>query len=83
MQRSQKMMKVSCLCEGMLETESNRGACSIAKTKTAGENGAANILERILDRDNLNRAYQKVKKNGGSAGGNGDDGSAATSTTGR
>ena len=68
MQRSQKMAKASCLCDGMLETESSKGACSITRIETAAENGAANILERILDRDNLNRAYQKVKKKGGSAG---------------
>jgi len=68
MQRSQKMVKTSCLCEGTLETESSKGACSITRIETAAENGAANILERILERGNLNRAYQKVKKKGGSAG---------------
>lgn len=68
MQRPQKMTKVSCLCEGTLETENSKGVCSITRIETAAENSAANILERILDRDNLNRAYQKVKKKGGSAG---------------
>ena len=62
MQRPQKMAKVSCLYDGMLETESSRGACSITKTETARENGAASVLERILDRGNLNRAYLKVKR---------------------
>ena len=30
--------------------------------------GATDLLEQILNRDNLNRAYQRVKQNGGSAG---------------
>lgn len=68
MQRPQKMVRTSCLCEGTLETESSKGVCSNTRIETAAENGAANILERILERDNLNRAYQKVKKKGGSAG---------------
>ena len=61
-------MKAGCPCEGMLETKSNKGACSIALTETDREDGAENLLERILDRNNLNQAYLKVKRNGGSAG---------------
>ena len=68
MQRPQKTTKVGCPCEGMLETKSNKGACSIALTETDREDGAENLLERILDRNNLNQAYLKVKRNGGTAG---------------
>ena len=68
MQRPQKTTKVGCPGEGMLETKSNKGACSIALTETDREDGAENLLERILDRNNLNQAYLKVKRNGGSAG---------------
>ena len=68
MQRPQKTVKAGCPCEGMLETKSNKGACSIALTETDREDGAENLLERILDRNNLNQAYLKVKRNGGSAG---------------
>ena len=68
MQRPQKTAKAGCLCEGMLETKSNKGACSVALTETDRKDGAENLLERILDRNNLNRAYLKVKRNGGSAG---------------
>ena len=68
MQRPQKTAKVGCPCEGMLETKSNKGACSIALTETDRKDGAENLLERILDRNNLNQAYLKVKRNGGSAG---------------
>ena len=52
----------------MLETESNKRACSIVMLETEREDGAGNLLEAILDRDNLNKAYLQVKRNGGSAG---------------
>ena len=52
----------------MMETESSREACSIALTETDRRDGAEDLLERILDRNNLNKAYLKVKRNGGSAG---------------
>ena len=68
MQRPQKTVKAGCPCEGMLETKNNKGACSIALTETDRKDGAENLLERILDRNNLNQAYLKVKRNGGSAG---------------
>ena len=68
MQRPQKTAKVGCFCEGMLETKSNRGACSVALTETDRKDGAENLLEKILERNNLNQAYLKVKRNGGSAG---------------
>ena len=68
MQRPQKTAKDGCPCEGMLETESNKGVCSIARLETKGQDGAENLLEAILDRNNLNKAYLKVKRNGGSAG---------------
>ena len=67
MQRPQKTAKVGCPCEGMLETKSNKGACSVVLTETDREDGTENLLERILDRNNLNQAYLKVKKNGGSS----------------
>ena len=51
-----------------METESSREACSIALTETDRRDGAEDLLERILDRNNLNKAYLKVKRNGGSAG---------------
>lgn len=68
MQRPQKTAKAGYPCEGMLETESNKGVCSVARLETERQDGAENLLEAILDRNNLNKAYLKVKKNGGSAG---------------
>lgn len=40
MQRPQKTAKVGCPCEGMLETESNKGACSVAQLETERPDGA-------------------------------------------
>ncbi len=68
MQRPQKTAQAGCPCEGMVETESNREACSIDLTETDRRDGAEDLLERILDRNNLNKAYLKVKRNGGAAG---------------
>lgn len=68
MQRPQKTAKVGYPCEGMLETDSSKGACSVAQLETERQDGAENLLEAILDRNNLNKAYLKVKRNGGSAG---------------
>ena len=60
MQRPQKTAKVGCPSEGMLETENNKGVCSVARLETEGQDGAENLLEAILDRNNLNKAYLKV-----------------------
>lgn len=65
--REQKTAKAGCPCEGMVETESSKGARSIATPETAKKNGA-NLLARILHRDNLNAAFKRVKRNGGAAG---------------
>ena len=68
MQRPQKTAKVGYPCEGMLETDSNKGACSVTELERSRKDGAERLLERILDRNNLNQAYLKVKRNGGAAG---------------
>ena len=68
MRREQKTANAGCRCEGMLETESNNGARSIAAPETAEKDGAYSLLEEILHRDNLNAAYLRVRKNGGAPG---------------
>jgi group II intron reverse transcriptase/maturase len=68
MRGEQKTEESGWTCEGMLETESNRGARSIASLEPEEGNGADSLLERVLDRDNLNLAYKRVKENGGAAG---------------
>jgi len=68
MRREQKTAEAGYPCEGMLETESNKGAQSIASLETAEEDGAEGLLEEVLHRDNLNAAYKRIKRNGGAAG---------------
>lgn len=51
-----------------MEPERSRGARSVSSPETAEGNGAEALLERVIDRDNLNRAFKRVKQNGGAAG---------------
>ena len=59
---------MGCPQENRLETEGNAGAPSGASLQHMEESGAGALLARVLDRDNLNRAYMQVKKNGGAPG---------------
>ncbi|MCW4013467.1 MAG: group II intron reverse transcriptase/maturase [Candidatus Bathyarchaeota archaeon] len=68
MHREQKTAKAGYPCEGMVETESNRGVRSVASLEIAEKDGAESLLEKVLHRDNLNAAYKRVKQNGGAAG---------------
>jgi group II intron reverse transcriptase/maturase len=58
--------------ENRVELEDNAGAFSISsmsEEETNNRNGyAIGLLEEILDRDNMNRAYKRVKSNKGSHG---------------
>lgn len=59
-------------CENRLETDGNKEACSTPTASTSGKNSErANkpkLLEAILETENLNEAYQQVKRNKGSHG---------------
>ena len=68
MRRKQKTGKPGYTCEGPLETEERKEARSTATLESAEKNGASDLLERILHRENLNAAYERVKQNGGAAG---------------
>ena len=68
MLREQKTEESGWTCDGTVEPESSRGARSITAPETAEGNGAESLLERVLDRNNLNRAYKRVKQKGGAAG---------------
>ncbi|WP_068501386.1 group II intron reverse transcriptase/maturase [Paenibacillus kribbensis] len=57
-----------CPQRDSVEHEEYAGARS-AETRESGErDGASDLLEAILDRDNLNRAYKQVKRNHGAPG---------------
>lgn len=60
------------LYENRVELEGNTGVRSISSMSEKEENGgneyASNLLERILETDNMNLAYKRVKANKGSHG---------------
>ena len=60
------------LYEDKVELEGNAGVRSISSMSEEEENDgngyAEGLLEKIVDRDNMNRAYKKVKANKGSHG---------------
>ncbi len=72
MQRRQKTSYEGWPAEVRVEPGVKQGASSISAAAKNGRNDeqeyAGNLLEQILDRDNLNRAYKKVKSNKGSHG---------------
>lgn len=54
--------------EDRLETEGIAGARSGASLQRAEESGAGSLLSKVLDRKNLNRAFERVKANRGAPG---------------
>ena len=56
-----------CLQRDSAEHEEYAGAYSIGN-REAEERDGADLLEKVLDRDNLNRAFKKVKANKGAPG---------------
>ena len=51
-----------------VEHEEYAEARSVGQMETEEQDNASDLMERILDRDNLNRAYQRVKSNKGAPG---------------
>lgn len=62
-----KYLNKGCPQRNSVEREEYAGARSVG-TREDEERDSANLLERILDRDNLNRAYKQVKSNHGAPG---------------
>lgn len=58
---------LSCQQRDNAEHEEYAGAQNVG-SQEVGEQDGAGLLERILDRDNLNRAYKRVKANKGAPG---------------
>ena len=67
MMRAEYPGKGGCPQRDSAEHEEYAGARSIDRRETEETDGA-DLLERILDRDNLNRAYKRVKANKGAPG---------------
>lgn len=57
-----------CLQRDSVEHEEYAGARSIGTRESRERDGVNDLLERILDKDNLNRAYKQVKRNHGAPG---------------
>lgn len=57
-----------CLQRDSVEREKYAGARSAGTRERRERDGATDLLEQILDRDNLNRAYKQVKSNHGAPG---------------
>ncbi|MFR1517689.1 MAG: reverse transcriptase [Clostridia bacterium] len=51
-----------------VEREEYAGVQSTRRREGVERNGVSDLLERILDRNNLNRAYKRVKCNHGAPG---------------
>ncbi|WP_253199007.1 reverse transcriptase domain-containing protein [Clostridium estertheticum] len=67
-----KLHNEGYLCEVGLEIQDNIEVRSISSASRNGRDDkkrdTSNLMEQILHRDNLNKAYKKVKKNKGSSG---------------
>ena len=59
---------MGCLQRDSVEREGYAGAQSTDLREGKERNGASDLFESILDRNNLNRAYKQVKSNHGAPG---------------
>ncbi|SYX86907.1 RNA-dependent DNA polymerase (fragment) [Paenibacillus alvei] len=57
-----------CRQRDSVEREGYAGARSIEAREGSERDGATDLMQHILDRDNLNRAYKQVKRNHGALG---------------
>ncbi|MET3210749.1 UNVERIFIED_CONTAM: hypothetical protein ABIC26_003710 [Paenibacillus sp. PvR008] len=57
-----------CLQRDNVEHEEYAGAQSVDMRESRERDGATDLLERILGRNNLNKAYKQVKRNHGAPG---------------
>jgi group II intron reverse transcriptase/maturase len=67
-EKAENHRNAGCLGEDRVEPEGNQEAQSIATRESIEDSGAENLLEKVLNRENLNKAFKRVKRNGGSAG---------------
>ena len=65
--RMAKYLNKGCPQRDSVEREEYAGARSIG-TRENEERDGADLLGKILDRNNLNRAYKQVKRNHGAPG---------------
>lgn len=63
--KAENLASKGCLQRDSVEREGYAGARSAEAREGREQGGAGGLLENILDRDNLNRAYKRVKRNRG------------------
>lgn len=68
MQRAENRCEAGYFREDRVEPEVIGEARSTGTRGNAEESGAESLFEKVLNRDNLNNAFKRVVKNGGSAG---------------
>lgn len=66
--RAENHNEMGCPREDRLKTEGTAGARSGVFSQRVEESGAGYLLAKALDRNNLNRAYERVKANRGAPG---------------
>lgn len=66
--REQKTAKAGCPCKDRVELKSSKEVRSTATLNSMEKDGVDILLERLIDRNNLNMAYRRVKQNSGAAG---------------
>lgn len=66
--KAENLASKGCLQRDSVEREGYAGARSAETREEKEQDGAGDLLESILDRDNLNRAYKRVKRNHGAPG---------------
>ena len=65
--KTEYIEKDGCLQRNSVEHKGYAEACS-AEVREVVERNGADLLEKVLERDNLNRAYKRVKANKGASG---------------
>lgn len=68
LRQSQTTPEGGYLQDDMLETEVNVKACSNPCGETAGEDGVTHLIYEVMDRNNLNLAFKRVRANKGAPG---------------
>lgn len=66
--KAENLASKGCLQRDSVEREGYAGARSAETLEGKEQDGAGDLLESILNRDNLNRAYKRVKRNHGAPG---------------
>ncbi|MBM7571994.1 group II intron reverse transcriptase/maturase [Aquibacillus albus] len=68
MQKPQTTLKDGYPQENRMESEGIVEACSISRGESEGRDGVTNLIDKVISRHNLNKAYKRVKANKGSSG---------------